>query len=99
MRGEQDGTEEDKNITKIGDALFARSSHRQAGGEHRAGKAVPPGVCVWGALIGVFARAGEGGGGGRVILPARARQSDAHDRRRGAGLGVVALAASLSDRH
>ena len=31
LRGEQDGTEEDKNITKIGDALFARSSHRRAG--------------------------------------------------------------------
>ena len=42
-------------------SLFARSSHRQAGGEHRPGKAVPPGVCVGRIDWGVCAR-GRGGG-------------------------------------
>ena len=54
LRGEQDGTEEDKNITKIGDALFARSSHRRAGSieqgrlSHRVCGAHSTGVCARG---------------------------------------------------
>ena len=60
MRGEQDGTEEDKNITKIGDALFLCAKLPQAAGrEHRSSREGCPTGCV--GRIGVFARAGEGG--------------------------------------